>query len=92
MGIACAETDGATLRRASSAAVSAFGKQRALLHQAGTYHGQGGALGEHIAPLGDPSGYPLLRPFQINGSRACSHNPDAVQRTAVNSQDCRSFQ
>ena len=65
MGIACAETDGATLRRASSAAVSAFGKQRALLHQAGTYHGQGGALGEHMAPLGEPSGCFLLGHFDI---------------------------
>ncbi|CAK0735276.1 hypothetical protein CVIRNUC_000554 [Coccomyxa viridis] len=55
------ETDGATLRRASSAAVSAFGKQRALLHQAGTYHGQGGALGEHMAPLGEPSERSLAR-------------------------------
>ena len=65
MGIACAETDGAMLRRAASAAASAFGKQRALLHQAGTYHGQGGALGEHMAPLGEPSGCPLLKVFDI---------------------------
>ena len=49
------------LQRASSAAVLAFGKQRALLHQAGTYHGQGGALGEHTAPLGEPSGCHLLK-------------------------------
>ena len=36
-------------------------QQRALLHQAGTYHGQGGALGEHTAPLGEPSGCHLLK-------------------------------
>ncbi len=41
---------------ASSAAASAFGRQRAFLHQAGTFHGQGGALGGHMAPAGEPAG------------------------------------
>ena len=66
--------------------MSAFGKQRALLHQAGTYHGQGGALGEHMAPLGEPSGCPLLALIDFTCPRACYHtNPDAVQQTTVNS-------
>ena len=47
---------------ASLAAMSAFSRQRAFLHQAGTYHGQGGALGGHTAPLGEPAGSPRLPP------------------------------
>ena len=61
-----AGSEGAALQRAredaSRAAESAFTRQRAFLHQAGTYHGQGGALGGHMAPLGEPAGNPLHLP------------------------------
>lgn len=61
-GISLAGLEGPALQQgreeASLAAVSAFGRQRAFLHQAGSFHGQGGALGEHMAPLGKPLGGP----------------------------------